>query len=86
MGSEPLLPASVIICAYTQDRWDWLMRAIGSVHAQTVTPAELNVVVDHNPLLYQRLIDQVHGAQVLQNAYAPGLSGARNDIILRTTS
>jgi glucosyl-dolichyl phosphate glucuronosyltransferase len=85
MGREPLLPASVIICAYTQDRWDWLMQAIDSVHSQTVTPAELIVVVDHNPLLYQRLIDQVHGAQVLQNAYAPGLSGARNTGVLAAT-
>ena len=40
---------SVVICCYTMDRFDLLMRAIQSVRAQTYPPPQILVVVDNNP-------------------------------------
>ena len=37
---------SVAICAYTEERWTLLVRAVRSVAAQTRHPAALVVVVD----------------------------------------
>ena len=43
------LEFSVVICAYTEDRWGQLREAVGSVHAQTMPPTRVVVVIDHNP-------------------------------------
>ena len=48
------LRLSVIICAYTLDRWDQLVEAVASVHAQSTPAAEVVVVVDHNDELLER--------------------------------
>ena len=69
---------SVVICAYTQDRWKDLVAAVQAVQAQTVSPWEILVVVDHNPDLWQRVCLSIPGVIVLENAQQPGLSGARN--------
>src|SRR3954447_1474612 len=68
---------SVIICCYTEDRWDDLVRAVESVRQQTVACRELIVVVDHNPSLHGRAQDELD-CIVVENAEARGLSGARN--------
>ena len=39
---------SVVICAYTEDRWDDLVAAVASVQGQSESPREIVVVVDHN--------------------------------------
>lgn len=78
---------SVVICAYTDERWVELLAAIDSSRQQTFTPLEVLVVVDHNDAFRQRL--QAHldalaiGAAhpvvaVLANRGERGLSGARN--------
>jgi GT2 family glycosyltransferase len=46
--------SSVIVCAYTEERWQDLLEAVDSVKAQVGGPCELIVVIDHNPALYQR--------------------------------
>lgn len=69
---------SVIICAYTQDRWNDLLAAIESVRNQTVPPKEIIVVSDHNPLLLKQLEEQMTGVVVVENVFTCGLSGARN--------
>jgi GT2 family glycosyltransferase len=69
---------SVIICAYTEDRWDDVLAAIRSVQAQTVPAHELIVVIDYNPALLDRVRAAVTGVTVLENAGRRGLSGARN--------
>jgi glycosyltransferase involved in cell wall biosynthesis len=69
---------SVVICAYSLDRWDWLLEAIDSVLRQSVTPDELIVIVDHNTMLYKRLMGQVDQVLVFENSGRRGLSGARN--------
>jgi len=69
---------SVIICAYTEDRWNDLVAAIGSVQRQTLPPDEIIVVIDHNPSLLERVQEQAPGVVVVENTQAHGLSGARN--------
>ena len=69
---------SVIICAYTEDRWDDLCAAVGSVRNQSVPAHELIVVIDHNDSLLTRARAAFADAQVLANRHEQGLSGARN--------
>jgi GT2 family glycosyltransferase len=69
---------SVIICAYTENRWDDLIAAVESVQQQTLAPREIIVVIDHNPGLLKRVQEQVSGVVVVENTEARGLSGARN--------
>lgn len=71
-----MLDISVIICAYTEERWDDLVAAIESVQAQTLQPAEIIVVVDHNQQLLKRV--QELNVIAVQNTGVRGLSGARN--------
>ncbi|HWX46073.1 MAG TPA: glycosyltransferase [Solirubrobacteraceae bacterium] len=70
--------ASVIICAYTLDRWEELACAVQSVLEQTLPPREVTVVVDNNPELLARASEWFDGVQVVANHHGPGLSGARN--------
>jgi glycosyltransferase involved in cell wall biosynthesis len=69
---------SVIICAYTHDRWDDLLAAVASVRAQSLPPSELIVVVDHNPALQTRLKAALPDVVVVANRHKPGLSGSKN--------
>jgi glucosyl-dolichyl phosphate glucuronosyltransferase len=69
---------SVIICAYTAERWDDTMRAVASVQAQQPAPNEVILVVDHNPELLARLAETLPGVRVVPNSSERGSSGARN--------
>jgi GT2 family glycosyltransferase len=69
---------SVVVCAYTEERWEDIVAAIGSCHAQTIPPLETIVVVDHNPVLLQRLRSSVRNIVAVENHEVQGLSGARN--------
>ncbi len=52
---ESTLPsASVVICAYTEDRWPMLEEAVSSAGAQTHQPIEIVIVIDHNDALLAR--------------------------------
>jgi GT2 family glycosyltransferase len=77
---------SVVICSYTMERFDLLMRAIQSVRAQTYPPQQILVVVDNNPDLYKRLIASVEDATIMENSGSRGLSGARNTGVSLATS
>ncbi|MFJ5778304.1 glycosyltransferase family 2 protein [Streptomyces sp. NPDC093094] len=46
---------SVVICVYTEDRWEDILAAVASVRAQSVPALETLLVVDHNPALLERL-------------------------------
>jgi glycosyltransferase involved in cell wall biosynthesis len=81
----PLVPdpvvmpsCAVVICAYTEARWDDTLRAVRSVQAQQPPASELIVVVDHNPVLQARLADELPDVRVVANHNEQGLSGARN--------
>lgn len=69
---------AVVICAYTEERWDDTLNAVASVQAQRPAPHELVVVVDHNPQLQARLAEQLPDVRVVANRNERGLSGARN--------
>ncbi|MGH3566766.1 MAG: glycosyltransferase family 2 protein [Pseudonocardia sp.] len=69
---------SVVICAYTQDRWDDVLAAVASVRTQRRAPHEVIVVVDHNPDLHSRLRTSLPDVIVTQNRQAQGLSGGKN--------
>ncbi|MEV3967572.1 glycosyltransferase family 2 protein [Streptomyces sp. NPDC050698] len=76
MNTAPSL--SVIVCAYTLDRWEDLRAAVDSVHSQRRPPDEVVLVVDHCPELQRLATRMLHGVRVLSNQRRKGLSGARN--------
>ena len=69
---------SVIICAYTEKRWEDLVAAVESVQQQTVSPGEIIIVIDHNPGLLKRVREYIPNVLATENQEAKGLSGARN--------
>jgi glucosyl-dolichyl phosphate glucuronosyltransferase len=69
---------SVVICAYTEDRWADLVSCVDAVRRQSLLAAEIVVVVDHNPVLLARVRAQLGGVVAIENAEQRGLSGARN--------
>lgn len=75
---EPMPDVSVVICAYTEERWEPLLAAVGSVRAQSVPAREVIVVVDHDDGLLARAREAITDAVVVANEHARGLSGARN--------
>jgi glucosyl-dolichyl phosphate glucuronosyltransferase len=77
------LTVSVVICAYTLDRWDLLQRAVASVLAQNVPAEEVIVVIDHNPELAERCRARWpwgsdFRVRVVENVYSGRLGSARN--------
>ena len=81
--TTPGLPtATVVICVYTENRFGDIVAAVDSVYAQDVAPAQVLVVVDHNPALFARVREALPASvRVLPNARSRGLSGARNTAI-----
>jgi O-antigen biosynthesis protein len=77
---------SVIICAYTDRRWDDLAAAVESLRRQTLPPSEVIVVIDHNPALADRARRELVEVVVAENEQAAGLSGARNSGIAIASS
>lgn len=75
---------SVIICAYTEERWDDIVAAVASVRGQTLRAHELLLVIDHDAGLLERAREL--DARVIANT-APerGLAGARNTGIAAST-
>jgi GT2 family glycosyltransferase len=69
---------SVIVCAYTLDRWVWLTDALRSAAEQVPPPGEVILVVDHNPELFARAQLELPGVRVVENTGVQGLSGGRN--------
>jgi GT2 family glycosyltransferase len=77
----------VVICVYTEDRWEDILAAVSSVHAQSLPALETLLVVDHNHALLERLEkeykesageDGTQPVRVLANAGPRGLSAGRN--------
>jgi GT2 family glycosyltransferase len=54
------------------------MSLVAALRAQTLLPAQVIVVVDHDPELLARLHESMGGVAVVPNSYTRGLSGARN--------
>lgn len=75
---KPAATASVVMCVYTADRWDTIVRSVSEVVAQLRPRDELVVVVDHNDDLLRRASAEFDDIAVIPNAETRGLSGARN--------
>lgn len=75
---------SVVICVYTEDRWEDILAAVASVRTQSYPALETLLVVDHNPALLDRLTKEykeykdVQEVRVFANAGPRGLSAGRN--------
>lgn len=72
---------SVVICVYTEDRWEDILAAVDSVRSQSRPALETLLVVDHNRTLLDRLAGEFKEraeVRVLANAGPRGLSAGRN--------
>jgi len=77
---------SVVICAYTEDRWSLLLEAVDSVRRQTRRPLEIVICIDHNDALLARTRelfcadrrDDDLPIAVVANKYDGHLGSARN--------
>ena len=76
---------SVIICAYTEDRWELLLQSVASVQEQILSPCEIIVCIDHNDVLFRRCVARwadfaasTPPIRVIQNKYDGHLGSARN--------
>lgn len=87
MPSRPTV--TVVICAYTEDRWLLLQQAVASVEAQTFPPIEIIVCIDHNDELLrmseERFVEGRPAAAipltVVANKYDGHLGSARNTAV-----
>ncbi|MER5259449.1 glycosyltransferase family 2 protein [Streptomyces sp. NPDC002855] len=80
-GGSTVAGISVVICVYTEDRWEDILAAVASVRAQSLAALETLLVVDHNASLLDRLTKEykeTEGVRVLANAGPRGLSAGRN--------
>ena len=85
-GARISLTVSVVVCAYTEERWSLLLQSVASVQGQGRPPVEIIVCVDHNPALLERC--RVQWAEeedppsapvvVIANKYGGRLGSARN--------
>jgi len=69
---------SVVVCAYTVQRWDDLLAAVESLRQQTRRPDEVILICDHSPELLDRARRAFPDVRCLPNDGAQGLSDARN--------
>jgi GT2 family glycosyltransferase len=72
---------SVIVCAFSDQRWDDLVAAYDAVLAQTRPAEQLVIVIDHNEGLLHRAATAFPAARVVENFQKKGLSGARNTAV-----
>ncbi|WP_326724117.1 glycosyltransferase [Streptomyces sp. NBC_00243] len=81
MSEHAIARFSVVVCVYTEDRWEDILAAVSSVGAQSLPALETLLVVDHNAALLERLTreyKETDGVRVLANAGPRGLSAGRN--------
>ena len=76
-SSELMAGASVVVCAYTEERWEDVIAAVESLQKQTLTPSEIILVIDHNDRLFERA-KSLQGVVTVRNSRAQGASGSRN--------
>jgi GT2 family glycosyltransferase len=69
---------SVVICCFSDERWDDTLAAVASVQAQQPPPGEIVLVVDHNESLRARLASVLSDVIFVSNTEQQGLAGARN--------
>jgi len=77
--TEPTISTSVVLCAYTEERWDTLVAAVQSARDQLHPADQLIMVIDHNDSLLSRAAAAFPDVEVIENlADSRGIAGARN--------
>ena len=76
--APPTCAISVVVCAYTEERWDEINAAVASLRTQSIPAEEIILVVDHCPSLLARARRAFADIHVIASVGRPGLSGARN--------
>jgi O-antigen biosynthesis protein len=76
--TAPAARTTIVICAYTLDRWADLDRAVRSALRQSAPASEVILVVDHHADLARRARGTWPGVRVAESRGPRGLSGARN--------
>lgn len=80
---------SVVVSAFSMERWEYLCASVASLESQTAIPKEILVVIDGPPLLDAAAERWADGADrmppvfVLRNEAGRGLGGARNTGVRR---
>jgi glucosyl-dolichyl phosphate glucuronosyltransferase len=69
---------SVVVCAWSEDRWNDLQLAIESIERQTQRATEIVLSVDHNEALRLRALQRFSEVVIVSNAGRRGLADARN--------
>jgi len=70
---------SVVICAYTEARWESLVAAVRSAREQRHPADQILIVIDHNEALRQRAAKAFPDAQVVESlGVHRGIATARN--------
>ena len=78
-GEGVRLPTvSVVIAAFSMERWNDLRAAVASVLTQTVPVLETIVVIDHHPELLAKARSELPGVTVIPARGGRGASVARN--------
>ena len=77
-GATTDLSVTVVICCFSDERYDAVRDAIRSAENLDPPAAEVIVVVDHNPPLLDRLEGLGLDVRLISNSEKRGLSGARN--------
>ena len=77
-GTGATQTLTVLICAYTLERWRDIEAAVESLRGQTRIPDQVVLVVDHNDELLDRARSAFPDVTVVASDGLPGLSGARN--------
>jgi GT2 family glycosyltransferase len=87
-ASKPVdpLPVTVVIACHDERRWLSLLESIDSAQSQVPQAAEVTVVVDHCPTLFNRLRRHDSLLTVVENRHERGASGARNSGAERATT
>jgi len=78
VATQAPLTLTVLICAYTLERWDDITAAVESLRTQTHPPDQVVLVVDHNPELLARAVPAFPDVTCVPSDGPQGLSGARN--------
>ena len=77
-GAPPPPTVSVVICAYTLERWETLVAAIESVRHQRYPAHEIIAVIDHNDELLRAVRARFPQLTALANTGPRGIAGGRN--------
>lgn len=78
MTAEARKSISVVVPAWNSRRWEELSACLQAIAAQTLCPAEVIAVIDHNPELLSRVEAGFPAVRAVPNSHEQGVVGARN--------